>query len=55
MEPETILSNLEFIGEVKAKRQTYYVYGGKKYYVSMTISKRTPNSIEEDSKRLDIK
>jgi len=36
MNNNIILLNLQFVDEVKAKRQVYYVYEGKRYYIAMT-------------------
>lgn len=44
MNPKKMLQGLTFVGEVTAKRQTYYVYESDKEYIMMTVSRQKDNS-----------
>ena len=44
MNPKKLLSELIFVNEVTAKKQTYYVYENKLNYILMTVSKQKENS-----------
>ena len=39
MNPRKLLAELIFVNEISAKRQTYYVYENKNYYILMTVSR----------------
>ena len=39
MQPKKILTDLKFVKEVPAKRQTYYVYEKQDHYILMTVNK----------------
>lgn len=39
-----ILHHLEYINSFESKRQTYYIYKGKKYYLLLTLSARKENA-----------
>ena len=43
MHPRRILRNLDYVNEVEAKRQTYYVFEGSQFYALLTKG-RSKNS-----------
>jgi hypothetical protein len=44
MNPKKALTNLSFVGEVVAKKQTYYVYENAEEYILMSVNRRKENS-----------
>jgi hypothetical protein len=44
MNIKSIASGLEYIDEVQSKRQTYYVFQGKRHYAVLSLSKSRRNA-----------
>ena len=44
MNIRAMTSGLAYCGEVEAKRQTYYVFEGKRHYLVLSFSRSKPNA-----------
>ena len=44
MNIRSLTSELSYRGEVESKRQTYYVFEGKRHYFVMSLSRAKPNA-----------
>lgn len=41
---KNMLEDLEYVDAIESKRQTYYIYRGKKYYLILSFSPKKKNS-----------